>query len=134
LIVVDTNIIAYFLIESEYSAAAQDVCDRDSSWAAPHLWRSEMRSILAGHLRRGAVSLAAAQEYMSDATLLLNGREHDAESNRVLELADLSGCTAYDCEFVHVAEKLRLPLVTSDKQILRSFPEIAISMQDFLVI
>jgi predicted nucleic acid-binding protein len=68
---------------------------------------------------------------MSDATLLLNGREHDVESNRVLKLADLSGCTAYDCEFVHVAEKLRLPLVTSDRQILRSFPGIAISMQDF---
>ena len=91
-----------------------------------------MRSVLAGYLKRGLMSLDTAKEYMSDAHLLLNDHEHHVESGRVLELAALSGCTAYDCEFVYLAEKLGLQLVTSDKEILKAFPSIAISMSDFI--
>jgi predicted nucleic acid-binding protein len=50
----------------------------------------------------------------------------------MLELAHRSGCTAYDCEFVALAEKLELPLVTSDPQILKAFPDQALSPRDFL--
>lgn len=91
-----------------------------------------MRSVLIGYLRQRKLSLQVVKEYMSDAHILLNAREYEVESERVIELADLSGCTAYDCEFVFLAEKLRLPLVTSDKEILRAFPQIGISMSEFL--
>lgn len=50
---------------------------------------------------------------------------------RVIELAAESGCTAYDCEFVSLAERLNVPLVTSDKKMFAAFPEIAISMEAF---
>jgi len=43
----------------------------------------------------------------------------------VLDLVASSTCTAYDCEFVALARELAVPLVTTDKQILRDFPAIA---------
>jgi predicted nucleic acid-binding protein len=51
----------------------------------------------------------------------------------VLELASRSGCSAYDCEFVALAQDLEVPLVTNDRQILKAFPTIAISPSAFTV-
>jgi hypothetical protein len=44
-----------------------------------------------------------------------------------------SKCSAYDCEFVALAQDLSVPLVTSDQKILTAFPETAVSPDDFLV-
>mgnify|MGYP001305613335 CR=1 FL=1 len=131
MIVVDTNVIAYFLIEGEPTADAEKVYDADSEWVAPLLWRSEMRSLLALYVRRTIMSATETFGPMSRAEGLLAGREYDVESHRVLELAHSSGCTAYDCEFIYVAERLNVPLVTSDKKLLAAFPSIAVSMADF---
>jgi predicted nucleic acid-binding protein len=46
-------------------------------------------------------------------------------------LSKESGCTAYDCEFVHIAKELGVPLVTSDKRVLRAFPRLAVSIAEF---
>jgi len=49
-------------------------------------------------------------------------------SDDVLQLVRDSSCSAYDCEFVALAKKLSVPLVTEDKQILKDFPMISISL------
>lgn len=131
MIVVDTNLIAYFVIKSEHSSAAEKVFGADSEWSAPFLWRSEMRNLLTIYLRRQEMTLAEASVAMENAVESVAGREYDVESNRVLELSDISGCTAYDCEFVFLAERLGVPLITSDKKLLAAFPEVTRSMQAF---
>jgi predicted nucleic acid-binding protein len=50
----------------------------------------------------------------------------------ILRLASVSKCSAYDCEFVALAHSLGVPLVTSDAEILDSFPSIAVSPKDFV--
>jgi hypothetical protein len=55
-IVVDTNVLACFLMPYEHSAQAEALYDRDPEWAVPILWRSECRNVLAGYLRRGVLS------------------------------------------------------------------------------
>ncbi len=75
--------------------------------------------------------LVDANVSMARAELTVLGREYEVNSVRVLELAEASGCTAYDCEFVYVAERMDVPLITSDKKLLASFPDRAISMIDF---
>ena len=57
--------------------------------------------------------------------------EYSVVSHRVLQLATDSGCTAYDCEFVALAQDLRVPLVTTDGKILRAFPTVAVSLEAF---
>lgn len=131
MIVADTNLIAYLLIQSPRTLDAQAVLRRDPSWAAPVLWRSEFRNVLALYLRQRHLTLADALEYMQEAEVLLEDREYEVPSATVLQLAQESGCTAYDCEFVHVAQQLGAPLVTSDKRVLGAFPRLAVSLQDF---
>src|SRR5262249_48380713 len=43
-----------------------------------------------------------------------------------------SNCTAYDCEFVALAQAEGVQLVTADRQILHEFPDAAISLEKFV--
>ena len=132
MIAVDTNIISYRWIASAHSAAADDVWRKDSEWVAPILWRSEFRSVLAGTFRHKLITLPAAAKIMEQAEAEFSGREFNVSSGAVLRLAGRSECSAYDCEFVALAEQQGVPLITADRQILRAFPEFALSLDDFL--
>ncbi|HEV8408250.1 MAG TPA: hypothetical protein VGQ34_09990, partial [Sphingomicrobium sp.] len=53
-------------------------------------------------------------------------------SRAVLEIAASSGLSAYDCEFVALAQSLAVPLVTQDRAVLKAFPDLAMTMEGFL--
>lgn len=131
MIVVDTNIIAYLVIAGAQTAFAERVFVYDPDWAAPLLWRSEMRNLLSLYLRREEMNVTDAKRMMERAELTVAGNEYSVDSGRVLELAGASGCTAYDCEFVALAESLGVPLVTSDKKLLATFRDIAVPLSAF---
>lgn len=123
MIVVDTNILAYLLLPYEYSPQADALYKRDPDWAAPIFWRSEFRNLLAGYLRRKALTIDEVVKVQAEAEALLAGNEHEVDSRRVLELDRDSDCTAYDCEFVAIAMLLGVKLVTMDKKLLKAFPK-----------
>jgi predicted nucleic acid-binding protein len=124
-IVVDTNVIAYLLIPGPWTEAAEDLLQAEPVWAAPHLWRSEFRNILAGYLRRGTLSFEQTLALQSTAESLLAGHETSVESRAVLELVRGSNCSAYDCEFVALARQSGSVLYTLDAKLLAAFPETA---------
>jgi predicted nucleic acid-binding protein len=130
-IVADVNLIAYLLITGEHTAAAEAVLGTDAEWAAPLLWRSEWRNVLAGYLRRGELNLAGALERVAAAEAVVRGREYLVEAAAVLELGAGSPCSAYDCEYVALARQLGVPLVTSDRRLLAAFPETAVAPGQF---
>jgi len=132
MIVVDTNIIGYLYLTGDRSPQAEQALLKDSLWSAPLLWRSELRNVLALYLRRGLLRLDEAQQIMSQAAHLMHGREFLVTSHQVLSLVERSTCSAYDCEFVALAQDLGIPLVTTDKQILDQFPETAIPLEAYL--
>lgn len=132
MIVVDTNVIAYYWLRGEFTDVAHRIRLRDPDWHVPVLWRSEMRSILAGHLRRGAIDEDLSRACMAVAEGDLVGHEHHVSSEDVLRLVTRSNLSAYDCEFVALAKALGRPLVTEDRAILKAFPDLAISMKAFL--
>ena len=131
MIVVDTNVIGYLYLSSGQSLFAERALKIDSQWAAPLIWRSELRNVLALYMRKNIIKLEHAQRIMNSALDLLRGREYEVSSYDVLGLASESGCSAYDCEFIAVANELNVSLVTSDKQLLQKFPETTISLSDF---
>lgn len=104
MIVVDTNIIGYLYLTSERSVQAEQALLKDPQWAAPLLWRSEFRNVLALYIRRNILKLEEAQQIMDEATRLMLGQEYDIVSTHVLNLAAASTCSAYDCEFVALAQ------------------------------
>ncbi len=128
MIVVDSNVLAYLYLPGEYTAAAEALLEQDADWAAPILWRSEFRNILAGYMRRKAITFEQAKSLQREAESLLEGTEFEVESAAVLELVQQSDCSAYDCEFIALAMKLDTKLVTMDKKLLRAFPKRAMAL------
>lgn len=128
MIVVDSNVIAYLYLPGEYTALAEALLEQDSDWAAPILWRSEFRNILAGYMRRKAITFEQANSLQREAESLLEGAEFEVESSAVLQLVKDSDCSAYDCEFIALAMKLDTRLVTMDKKLLRAFPKRAVAL------
>ncbi len=131
MIVADTNLIVYLFITGDQTPLAQDVLAKDPHWIVPPLWQSEFRNVLAGYIRRG-MELSQAQEIMRDALLTLENRQVAPSSEKVFELVSKSDCTAYDCEFIALAQQLNILLVTSDKQLLQRFPDSAIALKEFI--
>jgi predicted nucleic acid-binding protein len=120
-IVVDTNVIAYLFVPGDRTGAAEALRRRDAEWAAPLLWRSEFRNVLATLVRLGRVELPVAQAMQAQAERLLAPLEFAVDSETVLALAADSGCSAYDCEFVALAEYLDVPLVSADRKLKAQF-------------
>jgi predicted nucleic acid-binding protein len=131
-IVVDSNVVAYCWIRGVRTEIAQRVRLRDSAWHVPILWRSEVRSALSGYVWRGTLEPDGAAAIMAAAEGALAGCEHLVASGVVLELAARSRLSAYDCEFVALAQSLAVPLVTEDAAVLKAFPEVAVDMEGFL--
>lgn len=132
MIVVDTNIISYFYLNSDYSEIAEQTFKKDHIWSAPLLWRSEFRNVLTFYIRKKIITLPEAIEIFEYAEELLKENEYEINSMQVLRLSHSSGCSAYDCEFVNLAKDLNVLLVTQDKKVLHNFPETAMSMDQFL--
>ena len=131
MIVADTNLIAYLLILGQYSNEAESVYIKDPQWVAPLLWRSEFRNILAFYVRRELMDLNDAYGTMEQAERLMRGQEFEIVSARVLRLAATSGCSAYDCEFVALAQGLGVTMVTSDRILVARFKPTVSSMREF---
>ena len=128
MIVADTNIISYLLLPTEFSDKASQLYQLDPEWAAPLLWRSEFRNVLALYMRQKIITLADALVIQEEAEALMMDREFTVPSVSVLSLTDSSTCSAYDCEFVALARQLSVKLVTEDKKILAEFPDVAVSL------
>lgn len=131
MIVADTNLLAYLLLPGSFTDEAEAVWKKDAEWAAPILWRSEFRNVLAGYVRKGLLTRSAAVDAFRRAEAVIAGHEYPVETARVLALVEASTCSAYDCEFVALADELGVPLVTSDTRILANFPQRAVKPADF---
>jgi predicted nucleic acid-binding protein len=131
-IVTDTNLLVYLYVRGQRTAQAEAVLVRDPAWTAPLLWRSEFRNTLVGLVRRRDIDLDDAVRMAHDAERRMGGAEFSVASQLVLQLAIRSRCSADDCEFVALAQDLRIPFVTADRQVLAAFPSTAVSPTDFV--
>lgn len=140
MIVVDTMVVAYGLLPyPQFAEEVGRVQETDGHWAAPSVWRSELRNVLLQYVRAveaspldGDLNLADAFGVMQDAETLLSDRTFRVDSERVLRIAFESGCSAYDCEYGALARRLDVWLITYDDEVLEASPETALHPSDFL--
>ncbi len=132
MIVVDTNIIASLWMPNDMDEWVYKVLKKDNDWIAPLLWRSEFRNVLSIYLRKNILELPVVLQATEEAEQLMNTNEFEVNSTQVMSLVSDSSCSAYDCEFVVLADDLNIQLVTFDKKIIREFPNIAISPKEFM--
>lgn len=133
MIVVDNDVISYFWIrmDTERASLAQDVRERDPDWVAPRVWRSEFRNVLRGYMSGGYMTLAEAIDYARRAEEDLRESTRSVPTRRVLQLVDETDHSAYDCEYVALAQELNVTLVTGDRAVVDRFPDTAVLLEDF---
>lgn len=133
MIVVDTNIIAYFYILGEHSDKAEKLWIKDSDWHLPILWRSEFRNVLSKYFRKKILSLPKILSIIQETELLIQGNEYHIPSTHIFNLVKSSTLSSYDCEFVSLAQSLEVPLITLDKKIISEFSDTAMTIDDYLI-
>jgi predicted nucleic acid-binding protein len=131
-IVVDTNVVQYCWVRGQHTEIAQAVRQKDPDWHVPLLWRSELRNVLTAYLRRDLLSRTQIVRILISADQALAGSEHFIPDDLVLDVVAGSELTAYDAEFVALASALSAPLVTADRQVLKAFPNRALTMESFI--
>jgi predicted nucleic acid-binding protein len=132
MIVTDTNTIAYLYLPTDQTDNVVSLLHTDSQWIAPLLWRSELRNVLAMYVRKSIIDLSTAIAIQAQAEQQLADNEYTVNSMDVLTLAQKSGCSAYDCEFVSLATSLSLKLITGDQKLIQTFPNIAMTAGEYL--
>lgn len=132
MIVVDTNVIASMWVPNDMDKWVYKVLKKDDNWVAPLLWRSEFRNVLSIYLRKEILELPVVLQATEEAEQLMDANEFEVNSTQVISLVSDSSCSAYDCEFVALADDLNVQLVTFDKKIIHEFPNIAISPEEFV--
>ena len=130
--VVDANIISYLYISGDRSQQSEDLLSFDFNWVAPILWRSEFRNVLAQYLRKNLLNMDEVLLIIQQAEELLTDHEYEISSAHIMQLVNSSQCSAYDCEFVALAQYLDVPLITTDKMIFNEFPNIAIPVNSYI--
>jgi predicted nucleic acid-binding protein len=125
--VVDTNVIAYYLLGTPaHVAETRRFWEEASEPLAPSLWESELANVVWMSIRAGAL-----REGDGPAKLHLARRLgiHSVTTRSLWHGALLravqSGVAVYDTLFVELAERERVPLVTFDQRLLKTWPAIA---------
>ena len=132
MIAVDVNTIAYHWFISLHSKAIKELFIKDNDWVAPSLWRSEFRNVLTSQMRFQKLALLDALDIWMETEMMMKGKEHAISTSSVLLLVAESNCSAYDCEYVALAHQLDVKLLTYDKQLIKAFPLVASTAEQYL--
>lgn len=132
MIVADTNLVAYLLIEGTHTATAKAVWEKDPHWMLPAIWRSEFLNVLTTAARAGVLTLEQAQHTWQVALTMFERSEVDPSGSDVLAEAAQRRLSAYDAQFAVAAIDLDVPLVTSDRRLLAACSDLAVAAEQFL--
>jgi len=126
--VVDTNVVAYYVLGTEdFSAETVAFWHRASQAIAPALWEAEIANVVWMAARRGYLTGTDASRSLRSASQLgIRSVPMRSLWHAALLRAIDSDVAVYDTLFVELAARARLPLVTFDARLLDAFPEIAV--------
>ncbi len=96
----------------------------DSQWCIPELWSHEFLNVLTTYARNANAPLQDVQQLMANAIEFIT-REYEVDRMKTLEIAMNNNISAYDAQFVYLAEALGVTLVTEDQGLIRRFPGLA---------
>ena len=125
--VIDTNVIAYFLLGTErFVVEARDFMTALVEAWAPAVWEAELANVLWMATRHNVLSLDEAAKRLT----LADGLGVHAVPNRTLWQGALvrahqANTAVYDTLFVELAVREQLPLATFDRAVLKAFPGVA---------
>jgi predicted nucleic acid-binding protein len=131
-ILIDTNIIAYLLIEGDYTEAARELRRRDPDWRSEAFLMVEFTNVLAASVAANRMNLALAQLFLVEASSLLNGKLARVAHAPVLATAAQYRVSAYDARFLALAQQLSSRLITEDAKLRAAAPSLTQSLAEAL--
>jgi predicted nucleic acid-binding protein len=125
--VVDTNVVAYYLLGNPlFEADARGFWEGLREPLAPALWEAELANVVWMSVRTGVL---AAPEGLAKLHLARRLGIHTVATRALwhgaLVRSVQTGVAVYDTLFVELAERERVPLVTFDQRLLKTWPRIA---------
>lgn len=132
MIVVDSDVLSYYLIEGERTKMARALYDADPNWTAPALWRAELASVLNKHVKARYFSLAQAREVLSTALQFFGEIDRSIDLDLAFTLAHETGASTYDAHFLALAQQCGRPLVTGEKRHPGARSGLAVNIEDYL--
>ncbi|MGP1677330.1 MAG: type II toxin-antitoxin system VapC family toxin [Giesbergeria sp.] len=132
MVVVDTNVLTYLLIEGDRTKQAQALFAKDSDWRSEAFILVEFSNVLATYRRMGALTSQQTQSLLAQAATRV--RELVSVPNlQALRFAERFAVSAYDARFLAVADSLGGKLVTEDAKLRAAAPALTRSLAQALV-
>lgn len=100
MLLVETNVLAYLLIEGERSADAQKLSRLDPGWRGEAFILVEFTNVLVRSILVKRMNLDLAQNLLSKANVLLDGKLARVPHSEALAVAAEHRVTAYDARFL----------------------------------
>lgn len=132
MVLVDTNVVAYLLIEGDQTAAAQTLHTRDPDWRSESFLLVEFTNIVASSVATKRMTLPLARALLAKASELLAGKLGRISHDAVLTMAARHRVTAYDARFLALADQLGSRLITEDTRLRAAAPRLTQSLADAL--
>ena len=133
MIVVDTNVLAYLLIDGERTADARALFSLDADWRSEPFILVEFTNILATAVRVHGLAPTAAATLLSSAERVVRIGTHAVAHHTALEIARRYSVSAYDARFLAVAVQVGARLVTEDARLRRAAPDMTWSLAEALI-
>jgi predicted nucleic acid-binding protein len=134
MLLVDTNVIAYLLIEGDHTAAAQKLHRRDPDWRSEAFLLVEFTNVLVSSVAAKRMTLSLAANSLVRAAALFDGKLARIPHSAVLTVAARYGVSAYDARFLALADRLGNRLVTEDARLRAAAPAITQSLSEALTV
>jgi len=131
MIVVDTNIIAYRFIQGDKTEKVLKAQKKDSDWILPSLWRHEFLNVISTVARNQILNPDECLEVWKSAVRVLHSLERNVDMLKALLLSIETSISAYDAQYITLAESFRIKCLTEDRKLLVTFPATAISLEQF---
>jgi predicted nucleic acid-binding protein len=131
LILIDTNILAYLMIEGDRTSAAQTLFASDPDWASESFILVEFTNVLTTYVRTKALNHKQALEMLAEAQAIVPTLTN-VQHSRAFETATEFGISAYDGRFIAIAKQTKSKLVTEDVRLRAAVPAWTIALGDVI--
>lgn len=132
MIVVDANILAYSLIESENTPLIHKLREKNKDWRTTALCLHEILNVLTTYQRRKVLTFMQCKKLLNHAERFMQVAQCEVDMGAALTVAAKYAITGYDAQYIALAQSLDAPLITEDRKLRQAVPGIAFSMQEFL--
>jgi predicted nucleic acid-binding protein len=126
-LLIDTNILVYLMMQGDRTPAAQQLYERDADWRSEGFVMVEFSNVLATCVRIKALAAEQAMKLLQDALVLLPVLT-DVTHAQALETATQFGISANDARFIALAKQMRVKLVTEDTKLQAAVPSWTVSL------